>query len=343
MPNGRIPSFRVPRWSLGASLLVLLLFGSSALHGQSRIQADFNRAYAAGRALEAALQTGTPDFYYMRAQLNMQDYDSLEAIFHDAMNRYEKDVAYEHYLLRGYELFSPDNRVLLENLDHWVETTGSAIAYAARGVFKAQVGYEARGRLGLSETSQEQLMAMLSFHLDATGDLLSALERDPRLIPAYVHLIKIAMYSPVPSAPTEILFEALHHDPRSYYVRQQYLEAVKPRWGGTFDDMYAYALEFAGHSDVNPRLYSLLGEISGEGGELAWMQKDYRQAEIYYTRALEFGDRVTWLKARAGCYYNLGEYEKAIDDLLTVLQYTPSDQTALEWVAYSQAQLEDGE
>lgn len=319
-----------------SGLVIAALLTSTRSYAQTKIDPD--KVQAANRALKAAIATGVPSLHYMRAQLNTGDYKTVEGIYQDAMERYRKDVAYEHYLQFGYDLFQMENDIALSSLDAWVDSSGSAIAHAARGIYKSQLGSRSRGKEYISNTPQTKLDAMAGYYLEAMEDLFTALELDPTLTPAYVHLMRIAMSMPMPITTIEILNEALNHDDRSYYIRAQYMRSLWPRWGGSVEEMYVFGKKFAESSEGNPRLYVFLGEIEGETADNFYARKDYEDAVTRYTFALKFGDQTDWLRSRGYCYYHLGEYAKATDDFRRVLDYLPSDENALQWVLYSQAQ-----
>lgn len=305
---------------------------------QTKIEPD--RVTAANQALQAALATGVPNLPLLRADLHTGDFKGAENTFRDAMKRYQENAAYEHYLYFGYGLITQENDIALSSLDAWVEATGSAIAYAARGIYKSELGSDSRGGETINNTPRHKLDAMASYYIEAAEDLMTAVALDSALTPAYIHLMRISMSLRLPMTKHEILSAALKHDNRTYYLRAQYMKSLLPRWGGSTEEMYVFGKQFAESADLNPRLYTFLGEINADNAHLSYLKKDYNDAAMRYSFAMKFGDRIEWLRTRGYCYFHLEEFEKAHADFMSVLKYDASDQNALSWVLQCNGQMQ---
>ena len=297
------------------------------------------RTAAANHALKAALDSSGFSIGYVRQQLDLGNYKAVEKVYRDVIKQYKKDIVYEARLLTAFDQFRPDNGIPLSRLDSWVESTGSGIAYAARGIFMAQQGFDVRGGKWAQETPRADMNAMVECHYAATVDLMSATEKEPDMAPAYVWWIQIAKASSTPYEPEEILARAVKADKRCYYARFQYIISLQPRWGGSHEQMKAFAEEAAKQSDLNARLWSLQGEVYADIADQYWFAKDYAEASNYYGVALIYGDRTSWLRYRAACFYTLRIYELAIDDLSRVLYYAPENAQAHRLVALAQEAL----
>ena len=136
----------------------------------------------------------------------------------------------------AYGIFSQG--VSLADLDAWVDETHSDIAYTARGLYKMRMGINIRGTTTIDKVTPEESQSMEDWHAQATADLQLAIQKDPKSIMAYDGLLTIASNTLSESLPkSDILEKALDADPRSYQIRATYLFFLKPRWGGSYQEM----------------------------------------------------------------------------------------------------------
>ena len=311
----------------GAAVLAGLMIVVVSCAAGTDVKPSAELAEASNATLKASLDLGNPLKGYAMAAMVSRSFEHVEPKFEEIFDLYQQDIAYESPLQKGYDFIAGDINTSMEALDLWVETTGSYVAYAARGMYKSRQGFEARRNKYISETSPASLSSMVEWHRAAISDLQTAVELNPRLAPAWKALIEIAMASPMPFTPDEIYREAVSHDNRSFYLRGQYMHALKPRWGGSYEAMSKFAEEAARDAALNPRVYSLLGMVYADQANLHQQREDYVNAEQLYTKALQYGDKLSWLKARATCYHKLNQTAESLADLERVLLYTPGDPT----------------
>jgi tetratricopeptide (TPR) repeat protein len=202
------------------------------------------------------------------------------------------------------------------------------VAYAARGAYKAQQGFFARGDASAGDTPQSNIDEMQRLHHEAAKDLQIAIAANPHLTPAYTFLLRMAKTSSMPFTAKEMLDQAEKTDKRSFYVRHEYIVSLQPRWGGSHEEMSAYAKSALKYADLNPRIWSLQGAADADRGEEQYRAGDYVAAVKLYTKALRFGDSLAWLKDRAACYCYQDKSAEAIADYRRVLSYDPNDRIA---------------
>ncbi|NTW59495.1 MAG: SUMF1/EgtB/PvdO family nonheme iron enzyme, partial [Nitrospirae bacterium] len=278
-------------------------------------------------ALKKELDYGGPDKQTIERLLHQGDFPALEKIYEKILQQYKLDVQYELYFIRAYDLLRLGVSVTSEDLDLWVSKTGSYIAYTARGVYKAVLGFNARGTKYISETPARDLERMQRFHEEAAKDLQIAITKNPFVMPAYDALEKMARASDMPFTSKQILQKAEAIDNRIFYIRFQYMRSLQPRWGGSHQQMKDYAKSVVKYADLNPRIWSLQGDVYADIADGYFRDDNYEAAVESYTAALMFGDRTDWLRARAACYYRLGQQEPSHADLRRVLYYEPSSQS----------------
>ena len=290
-----------------------------------------NRRDAANADMKKALHLRKPHLGFIKECFKNKNYDKVENLFVKLQEKYNEDPIYESPFLRGLEQFTSENGVSVEDLDAWVKEKESAMAYAARGIFYAQEGALARGTKFVKDTDPANFEKMHQYNVIAFEDLLIATTKDPKLMPAYVWMMGI--FKTVGDRPSAemVLRRALEYDNRTLYVRLQFMSVLTPRWGGSYTLMKQFAEECSQLADINPRLWSFLGDIDDDRGRVYLYRKQYEKAIECFNASLKYGDSPEVLNARAACYYALGDYEKAIEDYELTLQYSPSDSQALKW------------
>lgn len=321
----------IVRYSKTVGIASFLVIGSLCylMISHTRDAARFSaQVKLTNTALKNQYNLGKPDLYEIKKLLYARDFKALETLYDGFLNNYKKDVTYEMFLWEAYKIFSPQNGLSAEDMDVWVATTGSYMAYAARGAYRAEQGFIARGEKYISDTPPSQLVEMQSLHNEAAKDLQIAVAVSPHLMPAYSYLLTMAKASNMPFSPKQILDEAVVNDKRSFLIRHEYMASLQPRWGGSYGEMSAFAKSAVKYNHLNPRLWSLQGAADADRADMHHIDHDYRAAIKSYSRALKYGDRVSWLKYRAGCYYYEGKKDEATADYKRVLFYDPTDSTA---------------
>lgn len=256
--------------------------------------------------------------------------------FENRSKKYEtkflQDPLYESPLSKLYEAIDDSNDQLLEKLDKWVDTRPSYISYGARGIYKTERGYYFRGDKYIHETPPENISKMIKIHEEAKNDLLIALDKNRKFAPAYAALIDIERASGNAESAEKILTTAVQEIPQTYYIRHAYLIVLKPRWGGSYAKMQAYADSLKKEALVNPRIWSLRAEASADRGFSAWHEKDYKSAIQYYTEALSYGDRMSFLENRGYIYMALKQYDLSLADLTRYREYDKTNKKINDYI-----------
>ncbi|MFH2036605.1 MAG: hypothetical protein ABIJ45_09400 [Candidatus Zixiibacteriota bacterium] len=320
-------------------IILTIIFGLSGFcpagDNQFPSEEQINRA---NETLRQSLIKSEIPIKEIASNLMYQKYEELEKIYEEIFYQYRADVTYEARLWWAYDIFNPKSGLPIGELNRWVETTGSYIAYTARGFYYTNLAYAVRGQEYVANTPAEHLDEMHQYLAKAIPDLKKAIELNPKNMPAYAAMIQAAMSEPSVDA-EKYLETALKNDERSYYVRSQYMLKLQPRWGGSYEAMEQFGDETAAKADLNPRFWTFKGAVAADKASLAYDEGDMKTAAKFYNYAMKFGERVQWLQYRAACYYKSGQLEEAHRDFVRMLYYDGENELAKEWSQYLSAKI----
>ena len=289
-------------------------------------------AERASNALMDARKIDDPNSGEITNLILQENFEEFEKRSKYYEKQFLKNPLYESPLFKLYNAIDADSNHLLEKLDKWVKTRPSYISYAVRGVCKVNLGWIIRGDKYADDTSPENLFGMHLFHEEGKTDLLAAIKLNKRLSPAYCALIGIEMASGNIDSTTNIHDLAVRSIPQSYYVRYDYLKSLYPRWGGSFELMQEYVDGLDKAAQKNPRIWSLKAEVPAERGYTAWLDKDLDSAIQYYTEALSYGDRMSFLKYRGRLYMLVNQDALALEDFMKYRKYDDTDKAVNAYI-----------
>jgi len=305
----------------------LALVGLSFSLCAADLSAREERAMAqrASSALKAALSLELRPPEEIRALILQERFAEFEALSKQYEEKFKTQPKYESALIKLYSALNSADPSLLAKLDAWVAKRPSYISFGARGTYKTARGYAARGTAYLRETPASNIARMKQLHFEAIPDLLAAVKENSRFAPAYVALIDITRGAGNAMIAEKAHAEGVQWVPESYYIRYAYMVGLRPRWGGDYSLMQSYTDGLEQAARLNPRVWSLKGEIAAQLGHSAWLSDDYPEAIKHYTEALRFGDRLAFLKSRGKIFMTMKDYAAARNDFTRYLAYSKSD------------------
>jgi tetratricopeptide (TPR) repeat protein len=312
-----------------AFVMALGLSGSRAMASP----ADPN-AMAAAQASAALMRARKLEFL-SDAQVTQLLLDERFQEFEDRTHKYERlfasDPVWESSLWKLFSAIDGSNPHLKEKLDKWVRMNPSYISYTARGTYNVNLAYKQRGALYIRDTPPEDLALMEATMREAQRDLEKALERNSKFIPTYMELLQVAQAIGGVDIAQAIERRAAREVPTTYYLRYVYLMNLRPRWGGSYELMTAYEDGLTDAARLNPRIWSLKGQSWAERGYSAWQDdRDLARAVTYYTKALEFGDRMEFFKTRGILHLDLHQYDLALKDFSRYREYGGTDDAEVD-------------
>ncbi|EDY87406.1 tetratricopeptide repeat domain protein [gamma proteobacterium HTCC5015] len=262
-----------------------------------------------------------------RRILKNGEYDQLNRLLDGRLEAVFKDLSKEEQLYRAYEAFEIDQEPYGSLLNDWVEKYPTNYQpYLARGFYYSHMGWQARGGKWASETEEEQFQKMRMFFDRSRSDLQHALALNEKALPAYGKQIALEMADTSSlDEMRKILRQGVAVLPASYMIREKYILALRPRWGGSYKMMSSYARQAEKHIEENPKLSLLFGILLTDIGR-SYAQRDAEKAAIEsLDKALEFGDRGYAYYLKGSSYIALEQYEDAIDSLNTAISLDPEE------------------
>ncbi|MBT9099497.1 DUF4034 domain-containing protein [Methylovulum psychrotolerans] len=316
-------------------LVVISLLGIFVYSQQSRLSVWYrltdlpeipkaSGASGVGKS-ESSLATAAPDntadtlqaILDIRQMLVNREFAKLNAVLEAYQQAYQQNPANENALFNIYEqafFFQDSDYGPL--LDEWVQSFPDQYQpYLARACYFYRSAWQARGGKYRDETSDSQIEGMKGYFAKANPDIKMTLSKKPDSIVPYYLLLN--MHKAVSELDTvrAIVKIALEKCPASFILRESFLLALSPKWGGSYDEMAYWANEYQQALFRNPRLALLPGYIYYDMGIIEKHAQNYGKALELLDKAVEFGKSDLFYGARAGVYEQLEQYGQALDNI----------------------------
>ncbi len=130
----------------------------------------------------------------------------------------------------------------------------SAYAHLARANHLRGRAGAARGGAWAQKTPKANFRRMEDLLVQAIPFYRTAIRLEPRLMPAYAGLLNSAMLGSMPGVEREALAGAKAQDPACVEVARRRMNALEPRWGGSYEEMLSFGAELSRHVPRRPQL-----------------------------------------------------------------------------------------
>lgn len=127
-----------------------------------------------------------------------------------------------------------------------------AYANLARGSYLLGKAWKERGKQYVADTPASNLENMQALVDRAVPLLQKAARLNPHLMPAYVELMQAAMLTGRDDLAEASFAAAQKHSPACMVLVRQRMQSLLPRWGGSYEQAGAYALELAPYLKEHP-------------------------------------------------------------------------------------------
>jgi tetratricopeptide (TPR) repeat protein len=297
-------------------------------------------------SVRVPLKILTPPFTANRGEiledLRARKFQVLDAQLNSYEKAFEENVLEEDNLALAFDTFKFSDPTVLPILDEWVKSDPNSYpAHLARAKQLLKLGWAARGDRFANQTSERQFSEMKRLFRASFDDAVAAIRLNPEGPLPYALLISAATsLSSAKEMLQNVYAASLKNVPLSLETREGMMNALTPRWGGSYEAMAAFAAEAQKYAAQNPRLVSLIGYADLDKADLASSAGDYRAVVRLCNQALaEGGDFAKAYKARGWGYYWLHCYDDALEDFNRANRLHPQDADTLVAIAYADAAL----
>lgn len=268
------------------------------------------------------------------------EFNRAEKVLVELQTRSEANIANEPELFSSLKAFELNDEQYLDQFNQWIaQSPKSFFAHLAKARFLFQLGWSSRGGKWRQKTSQSQFNAMENYFAKAKASLKTSVSLAPASTLPYSMYISIATAIGDANATNRYLSSGLKLEPSSYELRKVYIHSIKPRWGGSLEQMRVFADNAQYYSEQNPILKRLLGEALAESGVIAHSKQQYQKADKLFNKALLHGDDPEVYFKRAKTRYRLNLFSRAITDLNTAIKLSPDIAEYYKWRYYNYVQI----
>ncbi len=275
----------------------------------------------------------------VRALLHHRRFADLSRHLEQLQSDFEADRTREYWPIDAADAFDSAEAELGASLDAWVAATPASFApYLARGTYWAAAAYARRGGRWAAETAREDLALMSEAVAKARADLEKARAIRPKLVAAERRLIIALRFTGDHAGSRAALERALRACPGCFQVRVAYLIQLQPRWGGSHEEMLAFA-KAAKRAASNPKLRLLAGYVDLDKANVLAHAEKLDEALVVVGRACALGEHWEFLKERAYLRRRLKQLDAALADLDRAAALRPGHPDVLRERAAANADL----
>jgi len=200
----------------------------------------------------------------------------------------------------------PDRAIERALLDYQSSRPKSPWPHILLGRYYDSAACHARGHSYANKVRDDQWVAMQNFDRRAYSEYQQALKINKKLFPAYDGMMRILIGLGTLRQITSVYHRSRAFLPKSYILAEIYMNALEPRWQGSYKLMRGFARSMQKRLDENPRFYNLLGAVYADKADMAYMNKKYLHSAEEYTIALIYGDNTDWLSSAGYAAVNAG-------------------------------------
>jgi TPR repeat protein len=261
----------------------------------------------------------------------------LENLMQNHMASYKKGQITADELSERFSIFNINNPALEPVLDQWVnQYPKSSVALAARGSFLVATAWAQRGTAISKDTSAKQFENLQAYMRRADTDLRTSAILDDKPIHSYVMLIQAAKGLNKRDEMYQSILAAIKTDPKIFGARRAYLNAVTPKWGGSFQMMDEIIAEAKNSPMTDEDKRRLEADYFSLKGDQAKLDKDYNAAHELYKKSYALNPKdVVMLNGTAFVALMSNRNEDALKALNESLQMEPQN----KWALFNRAEV----
>lgn len=267
----------------------------------------------------------------MLALLAADRYATLDKYFSSVQREYVNGAISGEVLRDAFRVFYATTTALGPKYDMWIEQFPNS-----------NVAHLARGNDFIANTGFTQITGMESAYGKALRDLHASANLNEKPLLTYWHALDISSSAGRRGESRALLDLAMRIDPTNFVVRQKYMLALEPRWGGV-RQMRAF-LEECRNADLPAvSLRKLEAVIVVDQAGTDYDSHRYAATANGYRKAIEMGGEIACLECAAYVMADQKQYADAINVYSLMLTDKPSDAETFARRAYAYSQIENPE
>jgi len=261
------------------------------------------------------------------ASLRQKDFTGLDSKFEQYQQAFEKTPAAELNEKLAFDSFATDDPSVGDLIEEWIiARPNSFAAHMAMGSYFSWRGWHTRGAGFADQTPSGQFDKMGKFFAQSAEETKMALKLRPKLSIAYAVLLGEARGQSDRTIHQALESDALREIPASFVIREEVMESLYPRWGGSHEMMEEFAQESQALVKENPYMHWLLGSIDADEGETLGIHGELDQSIATLTRAIEKGgDYSGFYLIRGESYVHSSSFEQGLADFDRANELSPQD------------------
>ncbi len=281
-----------------------------------------------------------PTLAEIEGMIDRDELAQLEAMMEASLARHYSDSEFSENIHDTFDYLLNNSSADTDRMTAaWLrKAPGSAYAHLARGAFYRGSAWAARGAGYASETPADNMRRMGEFVDLAIPEFEKAASINPRLIPAFTGLVDVGMLSSQAKVERSGFEHAEKLDPACLELANARMRSLTPRWGGSYEEMLAYANRLSGYVERRPQLSMHMARPFADRGDrlIADDQFTRATAEILEV-AIHTGSNEDALGDAANVALNLEDGDpdtwKGVAYLLQQTRFKEIGAWGLNWIA----------
>jgi Domain of unknown function (DUF4034) len=173
--------------------------------------------------------------------LKSGNYAALQRYYTQQQQAFESGTISDQVLYESFRKLYEDAVDNERFFDGWVQAYPDSYApLLARGAFHYRMAWSVRGDKYINSTSGAAVDAMWNWLARAEPDLLGSLKLTPKPYLSALYLLNVAMMAGTPGDCRHWFEAGTAMDPGNTTLRYRYMSSLRPRWGGSYQQMQAF-------------------------------------------------------------------------------------------------------
>jgi hypothetical protein len=158
--------------------------------------------------------------------------------------QYESGAATEDQLYTGFRQLYEDQAGNERYFNDWVDAyPNSYAAHLARGTYYYRMAWFIRGSEYLGQIPSSRIERMSEYLGRAQPDLLASLKLTGKPYLSALYMLNVTHLEGAKSEHLHWYQEGMRIDPTNTKLRLRYMETLRPRWGGSYEEMQGFLEE----------------------------------------------------------------------------------------------------